>query len=334
MSYAKSMIAALKSRGMAWADILNEVQIAPHLLNTSSARITAAQMESLSALVMKRLDDEALGWFERALPWGSYGMLARASLSAPTLDVALKRWCRHHGLLTQAVTMDVFVEHDAAGIEFNPHGIAEEHLEFCAVTLLRNALGLASWIIDSGIAMQRATFTYPPPEHVGAYADLFPCEVEFLAPVTRVYFDAAYLRLPTCRQEEELRTMLQRALPLTVRHYPKDRLLVERVRRLLRTSPHMWRDAESVADALSMSARSLHRQLAAEGARWQTLKTEERMRKATSLLRYTDRGLKQIAEASGFEDVKSFSRAFKAWSLTSPNQFRREWRIEAPQIGR
>ena len=334
MSYAKSMIAALKSRGMAWADILNEVQIAPHLLNTPSARITAAQMESLSALVMKRLDDEALGWFERALPWGSYGMLARASLSAPTLDVALKRWCRHHGLLTQAVTMDVFVEHDAAGIEFNPHGIAEEHLEFCAVTLLRNALGLASWIIDSRIAMQRATFAYPPPEHVGAYADLFPCEVEFLAPVTRVYFDAAYLRLPTCRQEEELRTMLQRALPLTVRHYPKDRLLVERVRRLLRTSPHMWRDAESVADALSMSARSLHRQLAAEGARWQTLKTEERMRKAASLLRYTDRGLKQIAEASGFEDVKSFSRAFKAWSLTSPNQFRREWRIEAPQIGR
>ncbi|MEY2995051.1 MAG: hypothetical protein RL357_1986 [Pseudomonadota bacterium] len=319
---------------MAWADILNEVQIAPHLLNTSSARITAAQMESLSALVMKRLDDEALGWFERALPWGSYGMLARASLSAPTLDVALKRWCRHHGLLTQAVTMDVFVEHDAAGIEFNPHGIAQEHLEFCTVTLLRNALGLASWIIDSRIAMQRATFAYPPPEHVGAYADLFPCEVEFLAPVTRVYFDAAYLRLPTCRQEEELRTMLQRALPLTVRHYPKDRLLVERVRRLLRTSPHMWRDAESVADALSMSARSLHRQLAAEGARWQTLKTEERMRKATSLLRYTDRGLKQIAEASGFEDVKSFSRAFKAWSLTSPNQFRREWRVEAPQIGR
>ena len=319
---------------MAWADILNEVQIAPHLLNTSSARITAAQMESLSALVMKRLDDEALGWFERALPWGSYGMLARASLSAPTLDVALKRWCRHHGLLTQAVTMDVFVEHDAAGIEFNPHGIAQEHLEFCTVTLLRNALGLASWIIDSRIAMQRATFAYPPPEHVGAYADLFPCEVEFLAPVTRVYFDAAYLRLPTCRQEEELRTMLQRALPLTVRHYPKDRLLVERVRRLLRTSRHMWRDAESVADALSMSARSLHRQLAAEGARWQTLKTEERMRKATSLLRYTDRGLKQIAEASGFEDVKSFSRAFKAWSLTSPNQFRREWRIEAPQIGR
>ena len=28
---------------------------------------------------MQELDDEALGWFNRRLPWGSYGMLARAS---------------------------------------------------------------------------------------------------------------------------------------------------------------------------------------------------------------------------------------------------------------
>jgi hypothetical protein len=31
---------------------------------------------------------------------GSYGMLCRASLTSPTLGVALKRWCRHHRLLT------------------------------------------------------------------------------------------------------------------------------------------------------------------------------------------------------------------------------------------
>jgi hypothetical protein len=54
-------------------------------------------MELLSGTAMQELDDEGLGWFSRRLPWGSYGMLARASLSAPNLGVALKRWCRHHG---------------------------------------------------------------------------------------------------------------------------------------------------------------------------------------------------------------------------------------------
>lgn len=334
MRYAQQMIEALKVNDLPVLDILQEVQIAPTELANPAARITAAQMESLSALTMARLDDEALGWFERRLPWGSYGMLVRASLSAPNLEVALKRWCRHHGLLTKAVSLHVFKEHDVAGIELLTPGVTAEHHEFCSVTLLRNAIGVASWVIDSRIAMQRATFAYAPPAHADAYADLFPCAASFEAPATRLYFDAAYLRLPTCRGEDEVNTMLQRALPLTVRHYPKDRLLVQRVRHLLRTSPQRWRDADSVAEALSMSVRSLHRQLAAEGAQWQALKTEERMRVASSLLLHTDRGLKQVADASGFEDVKSFSRAFKVWSQVSPNQFRRERRGEVPQTGR
>ena len=51
-------------------------------------------------------DDEALGAYERRLPWGSHGMLARASISAPTLELALRRWCRHHGLLTRSLSLD------------------------------------------------------------------------------------------------------------------------------------------------------------------------------------------------------------------------------------
>jgi hypothetical protein len=52
---------------------------------------------------MQELDDEALGWFSRRLPWGSYGMLCRASLTSPDLGVAIKRWCRHHRLLTEDI---------------------------------------------------------------------------------------------------------------------------------------------------------------------------------------------------------------------------------------
>ncbi len=87
---------------------LKQAQIAPSLLRDPNARISATQMELISGAAMQELDDEALGWFSRKLPWGSYGMLARASLSAPNLDVALKRWCCHHGLIADdiALTLD------------------------------------------------------------------------------------------------------------------------------------------------------------------------------------------------------------------------------------
>ena len=99
MAFVKAIVEAYTQRGMDPLTALNEAQIAPNLLNQADARITATQMEWLSATAMKELDDEALGWFSRRLPWGSYGMLARASISSPTLQVALARWCRHHGLL-------------------------------------------------------------------------------------------------------------------------------------------------------------------------------------------------------------------------------------------
>mgnify|MGYP000167705962 CR=1 FL=1 len=89
MAFVKAIVQAYTQRGMDPLPALTEAQIAPEALQQPDARITALQMEWLSATAMRELDDEALGWFSRRLPWGSYGMLVRASLTSPTLGVAL-----------------------------------------------------------------------------------------------------------------------------------------------------------------------------------------------------------------------------------------------------
>ncbi len=66
---------------------------------------------------MRELDDEALGWFSRRLPWGSYGMLARASISSPHLGLAMARWCRHHNLLTDDIALQLHHDGPQARIE-------------------------------------------------------------------------------------------------------------------------------------------------------------------------------------------------------------------------
>src|SRR5690606_1228332 len=99
MALVRAMVRAYEARGLDPRPVLTLAQIPTHTLDDPGARITASQMEVVSGAAMRELDDEALGCFDRALPWGSYGLLARASLSSPTLGVALKRWCRHHGLL-------------------------------------------------------------------------------------------------------------------------------------------------------------------------------------------------------------------------------------------
>lgn len=277
---------------------------------------------------MQQLDDEALGWFSRPLPWGSYGMLARASLSAPTLGVALKRWCRHHGLLTRDITLSLQSTGDQARItlvEHRPPGGDGAMREFCHVSVLRNIHGLACWLVDSRIPLQGASFTFAAPVHIDAYAVLFDGPVRFGAEQTGIRLDARYLSLPIKRDEAAMNQMLQRALPLQVRPYRRDRLLVQRVRQLLTTRPQETRNADDLAGLLNTSARSLHRQLKEEGATLQALKDEVRRDRALALLQRSARPVKQVADAAGFQNEKSFIRAFKGWTGMTPG----EWRGQA-----
>ena len=81
IAFIRAIVTGYRRRGMDPASALAQAQIPPTRLDDPAARVTAAQMELLSGVAMQALDDEALGWFSRRLPWGSYGMLCRASLT-------------------------------------------------------------------------------------------------------------------------------------------------------------------------------------------------------------------------------------------------------------
>jgi hypothetical protein len=125
------------------ADALKRAQIPAGWLKRPDARITASQLEVFLGIAMQQLDDEALGWFSRRLPWGSYGMLCRASLSSPNLGVALKRWCRHHRLLTDDIVLRLTVAGDVARLTITENRRRRDLRELCLLTSLRYVHGYA-----------------------------------------------------------------------------------------------------------------------------------------------------------------------------------------------
>jgi len=198
----------------------------------------------------------------------------------------------------------------------------------CLVSVLRAIHGLACWLVDSRIALHGAQFPFAAPAHVSAYAVLFSSPTKFGTGPASIQFDAQYLALPLRRDEKALQQMLQHALPLTVLQYRRDRLLVQRVRQTLTSHAQQTHSAEALATLLNVSPRTLHRQLKEEGATLQGLKDEVRQGRAIELLHRTERPIKQVAEAAGFRNEKSFIRAFKGWTGVSPAEFRR--RSELP----
>ena len=206
---------------------------------------------------MRELDDEALGWFSRRLPWGSYGMLCRASLTAPTLDVALRRWCRHHGLLTEDVRIDLRVEGRTAVVRIEEQHDLGALREFCLVSLLRNLHGIACWLANSRIALVGASFPFPAPAHARAYGRMFGGGIAFDAPAAEVRFDAVYLELPVVRDDAALRRMLQKPISLMARQYRQDRLLSQRIKGFIAGDSGVPPHAGAIAEHLNISVRSL-----------------------------------------------------------------------------
>lgn len=322
MAFVRAIVAAYTRYGVNPAGALRQAQIAPQRLREIDGRITAAQFEALSAHAMQELDDEALGWFGRRLPWGSYGLLCRASVTAPTLGVALKRWCRQHRLLTDDVLLHLEIDPTSATLRIKERRALGGLREFCLVTLLRYLHGFACWAVDSRIALARVDFPFAAPRHASVYPLLFPGPARFDADAAGFRFDAQYLALPLVRDEAATRAMLQRALPLTVLQYRRDRLLVQQVRQALATHAAQTRSADALAALLHMSPRTLHRHLHEEGASLQALKDEVRCERAKALLYRSARPVKQVAMATGFRNEKSFIRAFHQWTGMSPGEFR------------
>lgn len=321
-AFIRAILLAYERRGIDPGMALAEAGIAAEAARDPAGRVSADQLERLSDLAMRALDDEALGWFSRRLPWGSYGLLLRASLTAPTLDIALRRWCRHHALLTEDVRITPEISDIDATARITEAVDLGPFREFCLVSLLRNLHGVACWLVDSRIPLVGARFPFPAPPHAGAYARMFGGAIVFGAAEASLSLDAGYLRLPVLRDDASLRALLRRPLPLMARRYRQDRLLSRRIVRVLAAGGDAP-EAPRLAEALNVSLRSLQRHLREEGTSLTALRAEARRLRAETLLRRADLPIKRVARLVGYGDESSFGRAFRAWTGRTPAEFRR-----------
>jgi AraC-like DNA-binding protein len=81
----------------------------------------------------------------------------------------------------------------------------------------------------------------------------------------------------------------------------------------------------------AMSARTLQRRLHDEGASYQQVLDDVRLRTARRLLSRTQLRAEEIAFLLGFDEFNSFTRAFRTWEGVSPNGWRARRPVRASQ---
>ncbi|MFI4928887.1 MAG: AraC family transcriptional regulator ligand-binding domain-containing protein [Burkholderiales bacterium] len=311
ITFVHGLLSGVRARGQSCDDLVAEAGIAPELLQLPGARVSAAQYVALFRLLTDRLDDEFLGLLSRPLKRGSFALIARSALGAPTLGVAMRRVARTFRLLQDDVELQTVRDGALAGwaLRFTAPSIAER--AFLHEMLLRGLWRLLAWLAGGQMPVARFDFAFATPLYAAAYGKIFPAPLEFEHQQSALWFDAARLQLPVRRDEAAFRTYLADAQAQVVVPRRGDDVVGARVRsHLLQTQPE-WPDLAATAEALHMSTATLQRRLASEGVSFQSLKDELRRDVAILRLNTSTVPVATIAFELGFADSAAFQRAFQ-----------------------
>lgn len=328
MGFVSGILAGIGRTGLSPLELLEHAGIASELLHRRDARIPVARYAALYRLINERLDDEAFALFSHPLRRGSFELLCRAVLSAPTLEDALERIVRFLRVLLDDFSVEVATGGRAAVLV-----IAEERAlpvgragrVFAFEWLLRLIHGLAAWLVAHPLPLDEVAFPYPPPLHVTDYELVFAPRHTFDAPRLEARFDAALLSLPVRRDEAALRAFLADAPASITTLYRRDRALAPRVRDHLRAALPEHLGLPVLAKRLLLSPRSLHRRLGEEGTSLRAVRETLRRELAIEWLTKTTLPVGRIGADLGYADAAAFYRAFSAWTGSAPREYRRRF---------
>ena len=328
IGFVTGILAGIGRTGLSPRELLEHAGIASDLIHQRNARVPVARYAALYRLINEQLDDEGFALFSRPLRRGSFELLCRAVLSAPTLETALERIARTLRVLLDDVSVDLESGSRTAILviaEEQPLPVGRAGRVFAFEWLLRLIHGLAAWLVAHPLPLDEVSFPYPPPLHVADYELVFAPRHTFDAPRLEARFPVEWLALPVRRDEAALQAFLVGAPASITTLYRRDRALALRVREHLRAALPEHLALPALAERLFLSPRTLHRRLEDEGTSFRAIKDGLRRELAIEWLTKTQRPLGRIGSELGFADAAAFYRAFAAWTGSGPREYRRRF---------
>jgi AraC-like DNA-binding protein len=299
--------------------VLAAAGLAPDALDDGDATIPFVALHAVIVAAVERTGAPHIGLdIGAAWPSADRGLAMTLMRASATLGEAIETYVAHQWLNSDGNVLFHLRYPQRATVGYAiarplPGTLAPMHDGGAAsiVAGIRDLLG-DDWTPD-GVELSRAT-----PADRAPYRIHFRCPVQFDAEHTAVHFPMRDLLRPLPMADAPLKRRLEAEATrqpdptLPTRLYRSLRVL------LLDGTVH----AESVAQQLSLSRRTLDRRLRAHGTSFKVLLDNVRLEVARHLLRETTLPVFRIAQALGYNDETAFIRAFRGWTGAPPGRWR------------
>lgn len=308
------------------SSLLKAAGIRPALLAHPENFITIDQFSGLCREAIHRSGNPSLGIeYGKRLKFTTHGALSQAAISCDTIGQALSVLIKYFRIRFVYMKLECFTEGNDAVLQLEVLHDLDDLYRFNVEVIMAslmdvNLLLFGERLLDGG----SCRLSYPEPDDISAYRSLFGRSLSFSAGANQLRFRSEFLDLPIslsnpvarrvaeAQCEEEMRS-LEAAVSATGR--------VERALESVRDG--RLPDIEAVASQLNVSARTLRRQLNAEGAKFQEILDGIRHQRALELLRKGNLSIDAIADRLGYSDPSNFGRAFRKWEGVSPSVWRK-----------
>ena len=286
-------------------------------------RISVRSQVVFLELVAKALDDDLLGFhLSQNFDLRMIGLLYYVLASSETLGEALGRVARYSSIVNEGfrVTVregrEINVVLESVGI---PRRLNRHQIEFSFGIFIRAC---------REITKRRLTANHVRFVHrrnlTSEMSSFFGGDVEFGADVDQVTFSRSILDIAVVSADPYLNKLLIKQYEDVLAHRKLNRnafaLTVENA--IVPLLPHGKASATDVARKLGMSQRTLARHLASEGLTFVGMLKELRLDLAKRDLADRDLSISKIAWLLGYQDVSSFTHAFKRWTGNTPRAIR------------
>lgn len=312
--------------GIKQSDLLADAGINPSQLKLASNRIHTDQVARLFAAAASRLNDDLMGMGDRPLPSGAFQFAFESVMRSSFVIEGLERAAVFFRLAGAQVEMQNKSEGAMTWLGLHLNDPSRDVDGFMREWLLVIWHRFLCWLNAQALPLQQVKFAFAKPAHHGELDIMFHCPIEYDSPQSGFWLPSDYLQRPIQREQREFERFAAR-FPMDVMTIPGGKLTLEsRISRLLRDrllADELLPDLAELADNFGQTKQQLYRALKLENTSLQTLKNDVRREYAIRLLKNSDQSVDAIAERCGFDEARSFTRAFKDWTGLTPSAVRR-----------
>ncbi len=326
--FVRLLLQGLQRQGHSGDSLLLNHGLSPIGISRSSQRIKLDQFAAFAVGAMAKLDDEFLGLGQARQPLGSFAMACHACISARDLGSSLKRYANFWNLFAHSYRHQVILSDDQVQYTLLPIDGHQAINNYLVEACLSSAHRFHCWLGGQFIQIKSVTMQCPEPDYADQLPPLFyGASIEFEQASNNISFARSTTELQIAQTPATLDEYLA-GKNLSLLYQPRNyRALSEQVRQWLEKNIERGETANSLVDAASyfdMSQQVLHRRLQFEEQSFKEIKKQTRRDIAINQLAESDKSVEQIAHHLGFSEPSAFIRAFKAWTGTTPLNYRHQ----------